>query len=60
MQTMDQCLQKFYDDGKITAQEAYLKANEKKRFQPLVEKEESAVRMAAQAAAMGEKQKSPF
>jgi twitching motility protein PilT len=56
MQTMDQCLQKFFEDGKITAQEAYLKANEKKRFQPLIDQEEAEEK----AAALKEKQKSPF
>jgi hypothetical protein len=45
---------------KITAQEAYLKANEKKRFQPLVDQEAAVVQAVAQAAAMKEKQKSPF
>jgi twitching motility protein PilT len=41
MQTMDQCLMKFIEEGKITAEQAYLKANEKKKFQPLMEKEEA-------------------
>ncbi len=39
MQTMDQCLMRYLEAGKITAEQAYLKANEKKRFQPLMEKE---------------------
>jgi twitching motility protein PilT len=41
MQSMDQCLQRFYDDGKITGRTAYLKALEKKKFRPLAEKEGS-------------------
>jgi twitching motility protein PilT len=39
MQTMDQCLMKFYKEERITAEQAYLKANEKKTFQPLMEQE---------------------
>jgi twitching motility protein PilT len=39
MQTMDQCLMKYFEAGKISAEQAYLKANDKKRFQPLMEKE---------------------
>ncbi len=39
MQTMDQCLMRYLEADKITAEQAYLKANEKKRFQPLMEKE---------------------
>lgn len=39
MQTMDQCLLRFYEEGRITAEQAYLKANEKKKFQALVEEE---------------------
>ncbi len=50
MQTMDNCLMKFLDDGKITAEQAYLKAIEKKKFQPLVEKE-----LTAQALAQNQK-----
>jgi twitching motility protein PilT len=41
MQTMDQCLMKYFNEGRITAMEAYLKANDKKRFQPLAEKEQA-------------------
>jgi twitching motility protein PilT len=39
MQTMDMCLMNFYKEGLITAREAYLKANDKKKFQPQMEKE---------------------
>jgi twitching motility protein PilT len=39
MQTMDQCLMRYFEADKITAEQAYLKSNEKKRFQPLMEKE---------------------
>ncbi|HET9869074.1 MAG TPA: type IV pilus twitching motility protein PilT [bacterium] len=39
MQTMDQCLMKYIEEGKITAEQAYLKANDKKKFQALMEKE---------------------
>jgi len=39
MQTMDQCLMRYFEEGKITAEQAYLKANEKKKFYPLMEKE---------------------
>jgi twitching motility protein PilT len=39
MQTMDQCLMKYLEEGRITAEEAYLKANEKKKFQPMMDME---------------------
>jgi twitching motility protein PilT len=39
MQTMDMCLTNFYQKGKITAREAYLKANDKRKFQAAMEKE---------------------
>ena len=39
MQSMDQCLQRFYDEGRITGRTAYLKALDKKKFRPLAEKE---------------------
>jgi twitching motility protein PilT len=39
MQTMDQCLMKFIEAGKITAEQAYLKANDKKKFQQLMDAE---------------------
>jgi twitching motility protein PilT len=39
MQTMDQCLMRYFQDGRITAEQAYLKANEKKTFHALMEKE---------------------
>jgi twitching motility protein PilT len=45
MQTMDQCLMNFYQQGKISAREAYLKANEKKKFQTQMEKELVAEKM---------------
>ena len=50
MQTMDQCLMKFFEEGKITAEQAYLKANEKKKFQPLMEKEAAEAKAEAQRA----------
>ncbi len=52
MQTMDQCLMKFFEAGKITAEQAYLKANEKKKFQPLMEKELAEAKAEAQRAAV--------
>src|SRR5580692_12975377 len=39
MQTMDQCLMKYLEEGKITAEQAYLKASEKKKFHPMMEQE---------------------
>ena len=39
MQSMDQCLQRYYDEGRITGRTAYLKALEKKKFRPLAEAE---------------------
>jgi twitching motility protein PilT len=39
MQTMDQCLKKFYDEGRITARTAYLKALDPKKFAALAEAE---------------------
>ena len=41
MQTMDQCLMRYLEEGRITAEQAYLKANDKKKFQPLLEKEQA-------------------
>ena len=52
MQTMDQCLMRFFESGKITAEQAYLKANEKKKFQPLMEKEMAEAKVEAQRAAV--------
>jgi twitching motility protein PilT len=52
MQTMDQCLMKYFEAGKITAEQAYLKANEKKKFQPLMEKEIAEAKTEAQRAAV--------
>ncbi len=46
MQTMDQCLERFCKEGRITARTAYLKAQEKKRFAALAEEEEAAEREA--------------
>lgn len=42
MQTMDQCLEKYYHEGKITGKTAYLKSMEKKRFAAFIEPEEPA------------------
>ncbi len=39
MLTMDHCLINFYQAGKISARQAYLKANDKKKFQAPMEKE---------------------
>jgi Tfp pilus assembly pilus retraction ATPase PilT len=39
MQTMDQCLERFIEAGRITAEQAYVKANDKKKFQLLMDKE---------------------
>jgi len=39
MQFMDDAIQKFYDQGAISAQEAYMKAIDKTRFAPFLEKE---------------------
>jgi twitching motility protein PilT len=41
MQSMDQCLQRYYDEGRITGRTAYLKALEKKKFRALAEAEGS-------------------
>jgi twitching motility protein PilT len=50
MQTMDQCLMRYFEEGKITAEQAYLKASEKKKFQPLMEQEAAAAKMEQQKA----------
>jgi twitching motility protein PilT len=50
MQTMDQCLMRFFEEEKITAEQAYLKANEKKRFYPMLEKELAAAKLEGQRA----------
>jgi twitching motility protein PilT len=42
MQTMDQCLKRLMDEGKINARTAYLKAADKKKFQALVDAEAAA------------------
>jgi twitching motility protein PilT len=47
MQSMDQCLMRFFEEGRITAEQAYLKANEKKKFQSLMEKEQAAAKAGA-------------
>jgi twitching motility protein PilT len=39
MQFMDDAIQRFLDEGQITAQEAYMKAIDKQRFAPFLEKE---------------------
>jgi twitching motility protein PilT len=41
MQFMDDAIQRFYDQGSISAQEAYMKAIDKSRFAPFLEKESS-------------------
>jgi twitching motility protein PilT len=41
MQSMDQCLYRFYEEGRITGRTAYLKSLDKKKFAPLAEKEGS-------------------
>ena len=51
MQTMDQCLMRFLEEGKITAEQAYLKATEKKKFHPMMEQEMAAAKL--------EKEKAP-
>ncbi len=53
MQTMDQCLMNYYQKGMISAEQAYLKASEKKMFFPLMEKEMIASKLEKQRAAMG-------
>ena len=47
MQSMDQCLMRFYTEGRISGQIAYLKCQEKKRFRPLAEKEEEEAKEAS-------------
>ena len=42
MQFMDDAIQRFYDDGIISAQEAYMKAIDKTRFAAFLPKDESA------------------
>jgi len=56
MQTMDQCLMKYLEEGKITAEEAYLKANEKKKFFPMLERELAAAKLEAQKAGSDRKE----
>ena len=50
MRSMDNSIQSEYDQGHISAEEAYMKSSDKGRFLPLVEAEEKA-RAAAEAAA---------
>jgi twitching motility protein PilT len=50
MQTMDQCLMRYFEEGKISAEQAYLKANEKKKFFPQMEKELAAAKLEGQRA----------
>ena len=45
MQTMDQCLMRYLDEGKITAEQAYLKANDKKQFYMRMEQELAAAKL---------------
>jgi twitching motility protein PilT len=42
MQFMDDAIQRFYDQGMISAQEAYMKAIDKGRFAPFLPKDDSA------------------
>jgi twitching motility protein PilT len=42
MQFMDDAIQRFYDQGVISAQEAYMKAIDKMRFAPYLPKDDSA------------------
>jgi twitching motility protein PilT len=41
MQFMDDAINRFYESGQVTAQEAYMKAIDKQRFAPFLEKESS-------------------
>ena len=50
MRSMDNSIQKEYEAGHISADEAYSKASDKGRFLPMVEAEEKA-RLAAELAA---------
>ena len=43
MMAMDNSIQKQYDAGNISAEEAYMKASDKARFQPLMEEERAAM-----------------
>ena len=51
MQTMDQCLMRYLEEGRISAEQAYLKANEKKIFYPHMEKELAAAKLEQRRAA---------
>ena len=55
MQTMDQCLLKYFEEGKITAEQAYLKASEKKKFFAVMEQEIAAAKLEQNKALKGEK-----
>ncbi|MGH7443115.1 MAG: type IV pilus twitching motility protein PilT [bacterium] len=48
MQTMDQCLERYFREGKITARTAYLKSLEKKRFAVMAEEEEEELKREAE------------
>ena len=48
MQSMDNSIQKQLESGNITAEEAYMKANDKGRFIKQMEEEEAAKGAAAQ------------
>ena len=51
MRSMDNSIQKEYEAGNISADEAYMKASDKARFLPMVEAEEKARKEAEEAAA---------
>ena len=50
MRSMDNSIQQEYDAGKISAEEAYMKASDKGRFLPLMQAEKRAAEEAAAAA----------
>src|SRR5437773_11064958 len=47
MQMMDTDLMRLFKEGKITAEDAYIKAVSKKDFEPLVDEEEKAAQAVA-------------
>ena len=53
MQSMDNSIQKQFDAGLISAEEAYMKASDKSRFLKLMEEEEAAKNAAAEQGAAG-------
>ena len=56
MMAMDSSIQKQFDAGNISAEEAYMKASDKTRFLEALEEEEAAAREAAAAAAQAQQQ----